>query len=150
MEATLKIWETNRNNYLKHFNYSLEQLNHIPQGFSNNLIWNLGHIVAIQQRLLYRGSGLPMNISDEFFETYKPGSKPTGKTTQAEADEIKTLLTSMIDVTKRDLAAGKFTNYTAFTSLTGFHIGNLNDAIQFNNYHEAMHLGFMANIRKFV
>ena len=41
MEATFKIWETSRNIYLKIIeNYTLEQLNKIPEGFSNNLVWN--------------------------------------------------------------------------------------------------------------
>jgi len=32
--------------------YTLEQLNAIPEGFSNNLIWNLVHIVVVQQMLV--------------------------------------------------------------------------------------------------
>ena len=66
MEATFKIWETNRHIYKTFLeNYSLEQLNKIPTGFSNNLIWNLGHIIVSQQGLVYRLSGLPINVSTE-------------------------------------------------------------------------------------
>ena len=90
MEVTFKIWETNRNIYVKFLeNYTLEQLNVIPTGFSNNLVWNLGHIIVIQQALVYRLSGLPMYVSDELFEMYRNGSKPTGETTQVEVDELK-------------------------------------------------------------
>ena len=54
MEATFKIWETSRKMYLKIVeNYSLEHLNKIPEGFSNNLAWNLGHIIVSQQGLVY-------------------------------------------------------------------------------------------------
>lgn len=151
MEATFKIWETNRNIYLKFLeNYTLEQLNTIPTGFSNNLIWNLGHIIVAQQGLVYRLSGLPMNITTEMLDAYKNGSKPTGKTTQAEVDELKTLLFSLLKKTKEDYAAGKFVSYNEFTTSTGFHLASTKEAMQFNNYHEAMHLGFMMNIRKFV
>lgn len=76
MEATLRIWETSRNIYLKFFdNYSLEQLNTIPAGMSNNLIWNLGQVVVSQQKLVYALSGLPMHIPDSLFEKYQNGSR---------------------------------------------------------------------------
>jgi hypothetical protein len=151
MDASFKIWETSRQSYLKLLhNYTLEQLNKIPNGFSNNLIWNLGHIIVAQQGLVYRLSGLPINVSDEMNEKYRNGSKPTGQTTQAEVDELKTLLISLMEQTKADYAAGKFTTYNEYTTGTGFHLASTKEAIEFNNYHEALHLGFMMNIRKFV
>ncbi len=151
MEATFKIWETNRKIYARFLeNYTLEQLNTIPPGFSNNLAWNLGHIIVAQQGLVYRLSGLPMNIPMELYDTYKNGSKPTGNTTQQEIDELKVLLFSLMDQTKEDFAAGKFTSYNEYTTGTGFHLATTKDAFEFNNYHEAMHLGFMMNIRKFI
>jgi hypothetical protein len=151
MEATFKIWETSRALYLKLINnYSLEQLNKIPDGFSNNLIWNLGHVIVAQQGLVYSLSSLPSNVSKEMTDTYKNGSKPTGKTTQAEVDELKVLLFSLIEQTKKDYAGGKFVSYTEYTTGTGFHLSSTKEAIEFNNYHEALHLGFMMNIRKFI
>lgn len=151
METTFKIWETSRNVYAKFLeNYTLEQLNTIPTGFSNNLVWNLGHIIVVQQALVYRLSGLPMYISDELFETYRNGSKPTGTTTQAEVDELKNLLFSLIEKTKEDYVAGKFVSCNEYTTGTGFHLASTKEAMEFNNYHEAMHLGFMMNIRKFI
>ncbi|MEO0045545.1 MAG: hypothetical protein RL705_736 [Bacteroidota bacterium] len=151
MDTTFKIWETNRKHYLKLIDsYSLEQLNKIPEGFSNNLVWNLGHIIVAQQGLVYRLSGLPINVSAEMNEQYRNGSKPTGTTTQAEVDELKALLFSLIEKTKADYTGGKFITYNEYTTGTGFHLGNINDALEFNNYHEALHMGFMMNIRKFI
>jgi hypothetical protein len=34
--------------------YNLDQLNTIPEGFNNNLIWNIGHIIVSQQLLVYK------------------------------------------------------------------------------------------------
>ena len=151
MGTTFKIWETNRNLYLNFLkSYSLEQLNKIPDGFSNNLIWNIGHIIVSQQGLVYRLSGLPMHVSDAMFETYKNGSKPTGSTTAEEVSEIKSLLLTLIKKTKEDYANGKFTTYNEYTTSTGFNLTTTLEAMEFNNYHEAIHLGFMMNIRKFI
>ena len=151
MEATFKIWETSRNIYLKLIErYSLEQLNKIPDGFSNNLIWNLGHIIVSQQGLVYRLSGLPMNVSTEMMEKYKNGSKPTGTNTQEEVNELKVLLFSLLHQTKEDYANGKFVSFNEYTTGTGFHLASTEEAIEYNNYHEGIHLGFMMNIRKFL
>ena len=151
MKSTFKIWETNRNIYLSFLeNYSLEQLNMIPAGFSNNLIWNIGHVIATQQGLVYRLSGLPMYISDEMKTTYQKGSYPTGATTQAEVDGIKDLLISLISKTKKDYADGKFTSYNEYTTSTGFNLKSIKEAMQFNNYHEGIHLGCLMAIRKFI
>lgn len=151
MEAVIKAWKTSRKIYLEYFDkYSLEQLNIVPAKFNNNLIWNIGHIIAAQQSLVYRTSNLPMNIRDDFFDRYKPGTKPTGAVSQREVNEIRSLLTSMIDQTETDLANGKFVSFNERNTITGFHLGNLQDAFVFNNYHEGLHLGYMKSIARFV
>lgn len=151
MESAFNIWETNRKLYLGFLEkYTLEQLNKVPAGFSNNLIWNIGHVVVAQQGLVYKTSGLPGYVSDELFGKYKPGTKPTETTSQEEVNELKGLLISLIEKTKADFYAGKFETFNGRMTGTGFYLNSLTDAIQFNNYHEALHLGFMMNIRKFV
>ena len=134
--------------YLEH--YTLEQLNKVPEGFNNNLIWNIGHIVVVQQMLVYNLSGLPMMVSQEMVEKYKRGTKPEHLISQAEVDEIRSLLFETINQTKADLNSKIFKTYTEFTTLSGFTMRNVEDALAFNYYHEAMHIGMMMSIRKFI
>lgn len=151
MDATFKIWKTSRATYLKFLeNYSLEQLNKIPDGMSNNLIWNIGHIIVSQQGLIYRLSGLPRYVTDEMTAKYQNGSVPTGNTSLEEVNEIKNLLISTMNQTISDYENGVFKEYTPYETKTGFSLQNLNDAIEFNNYHEGIHLGFMMKIKKFI
>lgn len=151
MEATFKIWKTSRNSYLKFLeNYSLEQLNTIPEGMSNNLIWNIGHVVVSQQGLVYRLSGLPMHVSTELMDTYKNGSVPNGNASLDEVNLIKSLLVSTLNQTISDYENGIFKEYSPYETKTGFSLQNLNDAIEFNNFHEGIHLGFMMKIKKFI
>src|SRR5690554_2091220 len=151
MDIALKIWKTSRKIYLDLFDkYPLVQLNKIPDGFNNNLIWNIGHIIVAQQSLVYRGSNLPMYISDDLVNLYKPGTTPRGTTSQAEADELRELLISLIQKTETDLNLGIFTTYNERTTATGFHLASSKDAIEFNNYHEGLHLGYIMSIRKFI
>ena len=151
MEAVFKALKTSRKIYLEFFDkYSLAQMNVVPDKFSNNIIWNIGHIIAAQQSLVYRISNLPMSIPEEFFDRYKPGTKPMGPVSQNEAEEIKSLLTSVIDQTETDLANRKFVSFTERTTMTGFHLGNLQDSLVFNNYHEGLHMGCIKSIGRFV
>jgi hypothetical protein len=131
-------------------NYTLEQLNKIPEGFHNNLIWNIGHIIVVQQVLVYNLSGLPMKVSQEMVEKYKRGTKPEDNVSQTEMDEIRSLLFETINQTKADFNSKIFKTYTEFTTLSGFTIRNVEDALAFNYYHEAMHIGMMMSIRKFI
>lgn len=151
MTSTFEINQSSRNVLLKFLeNYTLEQLNKIPQGFSNNLIWNITHIIVVQQMLVYNLSGLPMMISDEMVAKYKRGTRPEQDLTQAEVDEIRSLLFSTLEKAKKDFADGVFKNYTEFTTMSGFTIKNAQAAMEFNNYHEATHTGIMMQIRKFI
>lgn len=151
METAFKVWRKSREIYLTFFdNYSLDQLNQIPVGFNNNLIWNIGHVIVAQQGLIYRSSNLPMYISEDLVNRYKSGTRPDGRATQAEADELKYLLISIVEKTEADFQKDIFKMYNERTTGTGFHLGSVRDAFEFNNYHEGMHLGYMMSIRKFV
>src|SRR5690606_41991140 len=81
-------------------NNSLEDLNKIPKGFNNNIIWNIGHVVVSQQILVYKLSGLPLMVSDELVEKYIIGSKPEAPVTLLYSDVITGLLVSPINTTK--------------------------------------------------
>lgn len=151
MQDMFEVNSTSRKMLSAYFeNYTLEQLNKIPEGFSNNLIWNIAHIVVTQQLLVYKFSGLPMMVSDAFVEKYRKGTKPEKNVTQTEADEIKTLLFDTLDKLQLDYNNGIFVNYQEYPTSTGFILKSALGAIEFNNFHEGLHIGTMMSIRKFV
>ena len=131
-------------------NYSLEQLNKVPTGFNNNIIWNIGHIVVVQQLLAYKLSGLQPMISSELIAKYARGTKPETDATTYEVEEIKGLLFKTIEQTKDDFESSIFKTYREFTNDLGFTLTSIEEAISFNNFHEAVHLGMIMSIRKFV
>jgi hypothetical protein len=151
MENQFKITRTSREIYNRFFdNYTLEQLNKVPQGFNNNLIWNIGHIVVSQQMLVYLTTGQEPMVSKELIAQYMRGTKPERDITQQEADEIKALLFTTIDKSEADYNAGIFTTFNPRKTELGFELNTVEDAITFNNYHEATHLGMMMSLKKFV
>lgn len=151
MNQTFDITRTSRKMIAPFLeNYTLEQLNAIPDGFSNNLIWNIAHIVVTQQLLVYKLSGLPTMVSDEMIEKFRKGTKPEHSVTQAEVDEIKSLLFATIDQTEVDFENKIFKNFDEYPTSTGFVLKSVKDAMIFNNFHEGLHLGILMSIRKFV
>ena len=151
MHQTFAITKNSRK-ALSHFLdiISSEQLNKIPEGFNNNIIWNIAHIIVVQQMLSYKLSGLPMLVSDEMVAKYMRGTKPAIDVTQSEIDEIQLLLFETINKTEVDFNDGIFKNYQEFSSLSGFRMRNIEDALAFNYYHEAIHTGMIMSIMKFV
>jgi hypothetical protein len=130
--------------------HTLDQLNTIPEGFSNNLFWNIAHVVVTQQLLIYKLSGLNMLVSDELVDKYKKGTKPEHIATQADVDEIKQLLFDLIDQTQADYGSGVFTQFTEYPTSSGFVLKNVKDAMAYNNFHEGLHLGIIMSLKKLV
>ena len=131
-------------------NLTLEQLNKVPEGFNNNIIWNVAHTIVTQQLLVYKLSAMPMIVSDDLVEMYRKGTKVERDVTQAEVDLIKGLLFSTIEKTKEDYENRIFRTYHEYTVTTKSTLTNVDEAIAFNNFHEGIHLGYVLALKRCV
>ncbi|WP_299133402.1 DinB family protein [uncultured Tenacibaculum sp.] len=129
---------------------TIEQLHKIPEGFNNNIAWNVAHLVVTQQLLHYKLSGLQCLVSDELIDNYRKGTKSSETFTEEELEEVKELLLGLPDTLKEDFEAGIFTDYTSYKTSTGFVLDSFKTALAFNNMHEGMHLGVIMAMRKLV
>ncbi|MEZ4788176.1 MAG: DinB family protein, partial [Flavobacterium haoranii] len=87
----------------------------------------------------------------EMVAKYQKGSTPQGKVSQEEVEAIKNLLFTTITKAQEDLDNGLFQNYMEYTvSTANFTLKNIEDAMQFNNFHEGIHVGIILQLRKFV
>ena len=130
--------------------YSMKQLNEIPEGFSNNIAWNIAHLVVTQQLLCYKMSGLPISVSDEMVTKYKKGSKPESDISVDEFEEVKSLLVSLPIQFEKDYNSGIFKSYESYTTSVNVTLTDIDTAAAFNNFHEGIHLGVILSLRKFV
>lgn len=129
---------------------SLEKLNIIPHGFNNNILWNLGHLVAAQQNICYLRGGLRPSLAQSDYAGYMPGTKPERFFESDEEDRVKAMLLSSLDTLQRDYQLKVFANMTPYTTRYGIPINNIDEAIVFLQYHEGLHSGVIASIRKLV
>ncbi len=129
---------------------STEQLNKIPEGFNNNIAWNLGHMIAAQQGLCYKRSGLDTTVSEDFFHTYKPGTKPEKFIDDAEVSFIKEQLFISIEKLEAGLDKGIFVDYTKVMTRYGIELSSINEAVAFLPFHEGFHIGYIISLKRLV
>ncbi len=130
--------------------FTPEQLVHIPQNMSNNIFWNIAHIMVSQQRLAYSLSGLPMIINEDLYHKYKNGTQGYPEMIKDELQYVKDYLIQLIDQTENDYKNGKFINFKPYKTMTGFDLNTFEDAMNFSWFHEGIHLGFIMKIKRFV
>jgi hypothetical protein len=127
---------------------SAEQLNEIPLGFNNNVIWNLGHLIVSLQALCYLRAGLKPVVDEQYFTDYKPQTRPTNFIQEDEINKIKTLFLSVVDKLETDYNESSFSNYGTFTTPYGVEITNIDEAIDFILFHEGLHTGYIMAMKR--
>ena len=123
---------------------STGQLNEIPQGFNNNIIWNLAHLISGQQGIFYARMGLPISVEERYYSPYRPNTKPQQSLDANQIGVIKQLFISTIEQLKSDYQRGFFEGYPRWTAMPyGIEIADLGDAVDFLTFHDGLHTGYI-------
>lgn len=128
---------------------SLAQLNEILPGLNNNILWNLGHVVVTQQALNYRLSNLPMKVNNDQVDLFKKGSVAKSYS-QEVLDLLKSQIMPLVEETRIDFEAGRFQEFQTYPTSYGITLESIQDSFEFNNAHEALHLGYIMALRRMV
>ncbi|QGQ46007.1 DinB family protein [Metabacillus sediminilitoris] len=114
----------------------------IPKGFNNNIRWNFGHIVYVQEKIVFGITGEQMNIPDDYEQLFGPGTKPSdweGKPPSlAEIGEVLAEQKPRI----KEFMQGRFHEKlpAPFTNRGGITFYTAGEAFLFSFYHEALHI----------
>lgn len=128
----------------------IDQLNKIPPGFNNNIIWNIAHLIAGQQGVCYIRAGLKTWVEEDFFNAYKPGTKPLSRMDEEQVEKIKELFFSTLDILEQDYQKALWNSYPAWTTRYGLEVKSIDDAMDFLLVHEGLHLGYVMALKKVV
>ncbi|NLR91229.1 MULTISPECIES: DinB family protein [Flammeovirga] len=129
---------------------SIEDLNYIPEGYNNNIIWNFGHNIVTHQLLCYNKSGLTPRIDEKWIKLFRKGSKPERDLTEDEIHELKKLSITLLEKLDEDLVKGVFRKYEKYVSGLGVTITTVSEAIKFNNVHEGVHIGYALGMKRVI
>jgi hypothetical protein len=151
MEKEFEILRKTRTHLLNFISdLTIEELNEIPAGFNNNIIWNLGHLLASQQGVCYMRSGNKLVIDENYFLKYKPETKPEGFIDATEVAAIKELFIAVLGQLETDYHNGVFANYVSWNNRYGIEISNIEEAVRFILFHEGLHLGYVMAQKRLV
>jgi hypothetical protein len=128
-----------------------QQLNHIPAGSSNNIIWNLGHLLAAEQNMCYVKAGVPITIDNRYFTLFLSGTKPEAPVDSHDIQTIRKLLITSLERLQSDLDKNLFENYSpsvAIAKVYGFEVKNIHEALEYLLYHEGLHSGYVLSLKR--
>lgn len=83
IQTSFALMRQTRANFLQMVHpLSIDQLNRIPPGFGNNLVWNFGHMVVTLPLLTYGLSAMSIPLDEGMVGMYCRGSRPVGPVTR--------------------------------------------------------------------
>jgi hypothetical protein len=130
---------------------SVEQLNKIPDGFRNNIIWNLTHVIAVQQGMCYARSGVTPLVSEDLIKKYNNDTFPENFVDETAVENIKSLAVSHIEQLREDYNKDVFSGFQPFViSKRNIPLNNIDEALAFLAYHEGTHLGYIQALKRLV
>lgn len=145
MKETFKFIIDSRRAFIRLMDeLSEEQLNQIPEGFNNNIIWNFGHIVVSTQILCYVRTGIWDDASSiKYLDAYKKDSKPTYKVSKAEVEDLKALAISTIEDMENLYNKGMFNKIQPYSTATfGEKLNSFKDVLITTVGHDNLHYGY--------
>mgnify|MGYP003477319869 FL=1 len=123
---------------------SPEALDIVPEGFNNNIRWQLGHILVTAELFLFKGQE---KLPASYNALFGPGSKPANWT--GDVPSASTLLEQL----NEQLASIQEVDVTTFDiKLENPFIGNetVGELAAMGAFHEAMHVGQIQALTKIV
>lgn len=145
----LKVIRSNTINEVKELSES--QADSVPEGFNNNIRWNLGHVYLVQERFAFGFSQEPMLMPDGFADLFGRDTRPSEwKVQPPTLPELIQLLenqTSRIEeklINRLDEVVAK-----PFTMPSGLVLKTIGEFLTFSMYHEGMHVQTIKILKRF-
>lgn len=119
---------------------SLAELNKIPEGFNNNIIWNFGHAIESSYSLAFARPKVDESYQNPSLEKYKKGTRPEADATKDEVEQLKSLAFNYSKTISSAIEQGKFENITPYSTGTfGAELKTIDDILTTILAHNTLH-----------
>ncbi|KHE71958.1 DinB family protein [Halobacillus sp. BBL2006] len=115
-----------------------EQADKQPEGFSNTIRWNLGHIYVVQNSLIAKFGGKSVETPSRYLKLFAPGTKP--EDWQGEVPPLSDLKQELEEQPSRlkETLTGQLDDEAAEAFLS---LPTVGEILNFTLYHEGVHTG---------
>lgn len=150
MNTELELFRATRNNTINVLKgLSLDQINEIPDGFTGNIAWHIGHMVSTHKGLVYQLNSAPSGLEKDFIVKYKKGSLPKDPMSQEEFEFITEQLLNQIDELEEDLQKDDFFGKNIpYATSYNYDLNSFEECLKFSNLHQALHLGYIMALKR--
>ena len=125
-----------------------DQLTAVPEGFNNNILWNLGHLASSMASMTYPHAGLDNPLPESYGDLFKGGSSPSTWPEAPSTSEVVENFKKLTPQVTEDLMAGKFDSFKAFDLMPGFTMGSAEQVLGFHLMHSGMHMHAIGAIKR--
>ena len=124
----------------------------VPDGFSNNVLWNVGHVAVTAELLTYGLAGLDLPAPPSVVAAFRKGTSPAEWAAPPALDATRALFLGGPDRLEADLRAGRFDGapFRSYTTTPGVTLTSVGEALAFDLYHEGLHAGAVLALRKLI
>lgn len=119
-------------------NLTVDQLNTIPYGFNNSIVWNLGHILVVTDEILYENSPFSIPAHDFDISGFKKGTRPDNVIDEKDISLINSALSDTVPRFRKLINAYAMDTQNNESQLLE-KLGN-DKSIHFILFHEDMHI----------
>lgn len=127
-----------------------EEADLIPEGFNNNIRWNLGHIYVTQEQLAFQFAEEPVEIPEGFLELFGRGSKPSDWNTHPPTlPELSQLLKDQPQRIREKLGKRLDERVEKPFTLAGYTLYTIGNSLSFGLTHEGAHAQSIKMIKRF-
>ncbi|MNB67749.1 DinB superfamily protein [compost metagenome] len=121
----------------------------IPEGFHNNIRWNLGHIYLVQEQFAFHFAGEPIQIPDGYRELFGSGTRPSGQTLSPPAlTELRQLLSEQPDRIRERLDNRLDEVVRNPLTIHSLSLRTVRELLTLNLYHEGQHGQAIKSLKK--
>jgi hypothetical protein len=122
-----------------------------PPQFNNTIRWNLGHIIAVMDSLVFKRITETSNLPEGFVDLFKSGTKPSDWTaTPPTKDKLVSLLKNQLNDLNETFASRVNEALANPFKIRDFKFDTVGDVIGFAIIHEGQHSAIVSDLVKVI